>query len=52
MRQTLLISAVGSLLLGAEAHATVAQVPEPSVWALLAGGVAAAVIIKRLKGGD
>ena len=52
MRQNLLISSLVSVFLSVEAHATVANVPEPSVWALLAGGVAAAVIIRRMKGGD
>ena len=52
MPRKLLVSSVVSMLLGVEAHATVASVPEPSLWALLAGGVAAAVIVRRLKGGD
>ena len=52
MRKTFLISSVVSMMLGVEVHATAATVPEPSLWALLAGGVAAGVIIKRLKGGD
>lgn len=52
MYRTLKISLSLALALVAEAHATVANVPEPSVWALLAGGVAAGIIIKRMLGGD
>lgn len=49
MKRTFLISSVVGMLLGVEAHATVARIPEPSVWALLAGVSAVGVIIKRLK---
>lgn len=52
MRMRLFTASALGMLLSLEAHATTANVPEPSLWALLAGGVAAAMIIKRLRGGD